>query len=135
MATVNSQAKGFVSWLHLDRTKLFGIAIDRDKWKSEDVLTVTQKQAGLLVESATRDPVPWVRFVRADSLENVNGVSEGVGVEKMLAIEEENFFVVGCVVVLLGILEEYCIAIMALPSLQSDIAANVIELLKVPATI
>jgi vacuolar protein sorting-associated protein 54 len=134
MATVNSQARGFVSWLHLDRTKLFGIAVDRDKWKSEDVLPVTQKQTGLLVESATRDPVPWVRFVRVDSLENVNGVSEAVGVEKTLAIEEEKFFVVGCVVVLLGILEEYCIAMMALPPLQSDIAANVIELLKVPTT-
>ena len=131
MSTVNSQARGFVSWLHLDRTKLLGSAIDRDKWKSEDVLAVTQKQTGLLVEGATRDPVSWVRFLRVDSLEDVNGVSDGGSVEKTLVIEEEKFFVVGCVVALLGILEEYCIAIIALPLLQSDIAANLIELLKV----
>ena len=131
MATVNSQARGFVSWLHLDRAKLLGSAIDRDKWKSEDVLVITQKQMGLLVEAATRDPLSWVRFIRVDSLEDLNGVSDGRGVEKTLVIEEERFFVVGCVVVLFGILEEYCIAMMALPPLQSDIAANLIELLKV----
>lgn len=129
MATVNSQARGFVSWLHLDRVKLLGAAVDRDKWKSEDVLAITQKQTSLLVESATRDPLSWVKFVRVDSIENVNGVNESV--EKTLSIEEEKFFVVGCVVVLLGILEEYCIAIIALPPLQSDIAANLIEVLKV----
>jgi hypothetical protein len=39
---------------------------------------------------------------------------------------------VSCVVVLLGILEEYSIAMLALPALQSDIIGNLIELLKVP---
>ena len=131
MATVNSQARGFVSWLHLDRVKLLGAAIDRDKWKSEDILAVTQKQTGLLVESATRDPISWVKFARVDSLENVNGLNANERMEKTLTIEEEKFFIVGCVVVLLGILEEYCIAIIALPPLQSDIAANLIEVLKV----
>ena len=131
MATVNSQARGFVSWLHLDRVKILGAAIDRDKWKSEDVLAVTQKQMTLLVESATRDPGPWVKFVRVDSMENTNGINTNETVEKTLTIEEEKFFIVGCVVVLLGILEEYCIAIIALPPLQSDIAANLIEVLKV----
>ncbi len=131
MATVNSQARGFVSWLHLDRVKLLGAAIDRDKWKSEDVLAITQKQTALLVESATRDPVSWVKFVRVDLMENVNGVNTNETMEKTLTIEEEKFFVVGCVVVLLGILEEYSIAIIALPPLQSDIAGNLIEVLKV----
>jgi len=128
--TVNSQARGFVSWLHLDRVKLLGAAVDRDKWKSEDVLAVTQKQTSLLVQSATRDPPSWMQFIRVDSMENVNGVNADM-VEKTLAIEEEKFFIVGCVVVLLGILEEYCIALIALPSLQSDIASNLIEVLKV----
>jgi vacuolar protein sorting-associated protein 54 len=132
MATVNSQARVFVSWLHLDRTKFLGNAVDKDKWKSEDVLAVTQKQTSLLAESATRDPSPWARFIHVDSPENLNGISDAKAVEKTLAIEDERFFVVGCVVVLLGILEEYCIAMIALPRLQSDIAANLIELLKVP---
>jgi vacuolar protein sorting-associated protein 54 len=132
MTAVNSQARGFVSWLHLDRVKLLGAAIDRDKWKSEDVLAVTQKQTGLLVESATRDPAAWIKFIRVDSIENSNGVDQTI--EKTLTIEEEKFFIVGCVVVLLGILEEYCIAIIALPPLQSDIAANLIEVLKVSLT-
>ena len=121
-----------MSWLHLDRVKLLGAAVDRDKWKSEDVLAVTQKQTSLLVQSATRDPPSWMQFIRVDSIENVNGISADT-VEKTLAIEEEKFFIVGCVVVLLGILEEYCIALIALPSLQSDIASNLIEVLKVPA--
>jgi hypothetical protein len=64
-------------------------------------------------------------------MENVNGVNSAESVEKILTIEEEKFFTVGCVVVLIGILEEYCIAIIALPSLQADIAANLIEILKV----
>jgi vacuolar protein sorting-associated protein 54 len=131
MTTANSQARGFVSWLHLDRVKLLGNAIDRDKWKSEDVLAVTQRQTNLLIESATKDPTSWLKFVRIESLENVNGVNTDDGLEKTLTIEEEKFFVVGCVVLLLGILEEYCIAIIALPPLQSDIAANLIEIFKV----
>jgi len=131
MTTVNSQARGFVSWLHLDRTKLLGSAIDRDKWKSEDVLAVTQKQTTLLVQSATKDPPSWIKFIRVDSLEDVNGVTNSETVEKTLSVEDEKFFVVGCVVVLLGILEEYCIAILALPALQADILGNLIELLKV----
>ena len=131
MTLANSQARGFVSWLHLDRTKSLGAAIDRDKWKCEDVIPVTQKQVYFLVESATRDPISWIKFIRIDPTENTNGVNTPSNVEKTLAVEEENFFVVGCVVVLLGILEEYCIAIIALPSLQSDIASNLIEMLKV----
>jgi vacuolar protein sorting-associated protein 54 len=131
MTTVNSQARGFVSWLNLDRTKLLGAAIDRDKWKSEDILPITQKQTSLLVESATRDPMSWVKFIRVDSMDNVNGVNSTESLQKTLTIEEEKFYVVACVVVLLGILEEYCIAIIALPPLQSDIAANLIEVLKV----
>ena len=130
MGTVNSQARGFVSWLHLDRVKLLGAAIDRDKWRSEDVLAVTQKQTTLLVESATQDPPAWIRAVRVDSMDNPNGIN-GETVEKTLAIEDEKFFIVGCVVVLMGILEEYCIAVLALPALQADIIANLIEVLKV----
>jgi vacuolar protein sorting-associated protein 54 len=130
MTSVNSQARGFVSWLHLDRVKLLGAAIDRDKWKSEDVLAITQKHTILLVESATRDPASWIKFICVDSTEDTNGVGiETTG--KTLTIEEENFYIVGCVIVLLGILEEYCIAIIALPPLQSDIASNLIEVLKV----
>jgi vacuolar protein sorting-associated protein 54 len=129
MASINSQARGFISWLHLDRSKMLGTAIDRDKWKAEDVLPVTQKQTTLLVESATRDPSSWIKFIRVEPMDGVNGVSNEV--EKTLSIEEEKFFIVGCVVVLLGILEEYCIAIIALPALQSDIAANLIEIFKV----
>jgi vacuolar protein sorting-associated protein 54 len=131
MVTVNSQARGFVSWLHLDRSKILGAAIDRDKWKAEDIIPVTQTQTTLLVEGATRDPASWIRFVRVDSMQNVNGVNSTEAVEKTLTIEEEKFFTVGCVVVLIGILEEYCISIIALPSLQADIAANLIEILKV----
>lgn len=131
MTTVNSQARGFVSWLHLDRVKLLGAAIDRDKWKNEDVLTVIQKQTLSLVESATRDPATWIKFSRVDQMEIANGVNASGTLEKVLAIEEEKFFVVACVVVLLGILEEYCIAMIALPPLQSDIAANLIEVIKV----
>ena len=130
MATINSQARGFVSWLHLDRSKLLGEAIDLDKWKCEDVLPVTQKQTTLLVESATKDPTSWIKFIRVDPMEAVNGINPETK-EKTLTIEEERFFVVRCVVVLLGILEEYCIAMIALPALQSDIAANLIEILKV----
>jgi hypothetical protein len=130
MTTVNGQARGFVTWLHLDRTKVLGAAVERDKWKAEDILRVTQKQANLLVESATKDPSTWVKLIRIDSLE-MNGVG-GDGIEKTLTIEEENFFIVSCVVVLLGILEEYSIAMLALPALQSDIIGNLIELLKVP---
>jgi hypothetical protein len=130
MTSVNSQARGFVSWLHLDRVKLLRTAIDHDKWKSEDILPITQKQTISLVESATRDPASWIKFIRVDSTEDTNGVSVET-MEKTLTIEEENFYSVGCVIVLLGILEEYCIAVMALPPLQSDIASNLIEVLKV----
>jgi vacuolar protein sorting-associated protein 54 len=130
MASINSQARGFISWLHLDRSKMLGTAIDRDKWKAEDVLPVTQKQTTLLVESATRDPSSWIKFIRVEPMDGVNGVNNE-SVDRTLSIEEEKFFVVGCVVVLLGILEEYCIAIIALPALQSDIAANLIEIFKV----
>jgi len=133
MATINSQARGFISWLHLDRSKMLGVAIDRDKWKAEDVLPVTQKHTNLLVESATRDPTSWIKFIRVEPMDGVNGINNE-SVEKTLTIEEEKFFVVGCVVVLLGILEEYCIAIVALPALQSDIAANLIEIFKVPSS-
>ena len=131
MTTANSQARGFMSWLHLDRVKQLGNVIDRDKWKSEDIPQGTQMQANLLVESATKDPGPWVKSVRIDAAQSANGVNASGSAEKTLAIEEEKFFAVGSVLLLLSILEEYCIAMIALPPLQSDIAANLIEILKV----
>lgn len=130
MSTVNSQARGFVSWLNLDRVKLLTAAIDKDKWKAEDVSPATQKIATAFVESATRDPISWIRLTRVPSIENVNGVNSET-MEKTLSIEEEKFIIVNCVSVLLPILEEYCVAMIAIPSFQSDIAGNIVEILKV----
>ncbi|XP_058819414.1 vacuolar protein sorting-associated protein 54 [Topomyia yanbarensis] len=111
----------FAQKFHSEKKSKLALLLDSERWKQAEVPFEFQN----MVESITEENFTWTKNI--DS----NGVSiPSPPPQTVLIIEGQPFAVVGAALLLVQIVGEYCRCAFQLPLIASQLARNVIDLLR-----
>ncbi|XP_005105432.1 vacuolar protein sorting-associated protein 54 [Aplysia californica] len=115
---LQTQANKFVARFHEERKTKLSLILDNERWKQADVPTEFQELVNHIVISGTLT-LPEKRSESGESKPT-----------ECLCVGEEQFSVVGTVLMLIKMMVEYCQCVVDIPSATPDLLTRLIDLLK-----
>ncbi|CAG2224244.1 VPS54 [Mytilus edulis] len=116
--SLQSQATKFVNRFHEERRQKLSLILDNERWKQADVPAEFQE----LVDHITKSGSICIPERTQDKDKKPS---------ESLKVEEQNFTVVGTVLLLLKMMVEYCQCVDDIPSAAPDLLTRLVDLLKI----
>ncbi|VDI22077.1 vacuolar protein sorting-associated protein 54 [Mytilus galloprovincialis] len=116
--SLQSQATKFVNRFHEERRQKLSLILDNERWKQADVPAEFQE----LVDHITKSGTICIPERTQDKDKKPS---------ESLKVEEQNFTVVGTVLLLLKMMVEYCQCVDDIPSAAPDLLTRLVDLLKI----
>ncbi|KAJ3042297.1 hypothetical protein HDV00_007664 [Rhizophlyctis rosea] len=136
--TMLSQAKAFIFHLHEEKSKQMAVLVENEQWAQAQVPVDFQNLTNDIVfERLAKLPTGQQGDETPDESAESPGPSSSQEAttprensEKFLMIDNQKYFVVGCVLLLLKMLTEYISCVEYLPALTTDVMNRITEILK-----
>lgn len=119
--TLLSQAKRFIERFHEERKHKLSNILDNERWKQVDVPTEMQEIVDCFSEGFDKTINSQSSVTSSDLKGTMN---------KMLIVQGQEFVVVGTLLMLMKIINEYCQCIDDVPMLVTDVMTRLCEILK-----
>ncbi|KAJ3299753.1 hypothetical protein HK104_007207 [Borealophlyctis nickersoniae] len=141
--TMLSQAKGFISHFHEEKSRQIAVLVENEQWAQAQVPIDFQRLTDHLVSNAAGVPASDSVGNNAEELHtehedegeddvpSVAQAGQGENSQRFLMIGGRRYYVVGCALLLLKMLTEYMQCIENIPDLTTEVSNRIGDILKV----
>ncbi|KAF8454136.1 Vps54-like protein-domain-containing protein [Terfezia claveryi] len=143
---IGNQIKEFLTHYHRDTTNTMASTLEKDKWGAKDCDEKTQEGLNRIVDAATVDPEIWVRHAKifedtrdtstyetTVEVPTTNGTANAAKAPQVrnAMVEDQPFILPESSLKVLQEIERYEGLIVMMPGMTSEIAANMLDFLKI----